>query len=223
MYSDCWSDVLRAKYLTSLVLFHDYRKGFVSPGLDRFARPAVLANNNIQSGVPGKAIVSRDLGYVTVADGGATPELGLTTGGTIMAFFRPGGWPFTGGRRICYKRIVADGYDFYPGNPTQLALITNGGAATETVGTTTVNNVSLGVSWASAVIPKFYGNGVFRANGSAAVAATAGTATLYIGAAVGPSLFMPPPMQAFMMFDEQLTPAEIAQLYADFLASTHVL
>jgi hypothetical protein len=205
-----------------LVLFHDYRKGLVSPGLDRFARTAVLANNNIQSGVPGKAIVSREYGYVTVADGGVAPELSLPTAGTIMAFFRPGGWPFTGGRRICYKVTGANGYDFYPGNLTQLVLIATGGAV-EAVGSSMINSVSFGVSWTSGVVPSFYGNGVFRSVGSVAVSAPAETSTLYIGCALGPSLPIPPPMQSFLIFNEQLTGAEISQLYNDFMDSAHYL
>jgi hypothetical protein len=221
-YSDCWSDVLRAKYLTSLVLFHDYRKGLVSPGLDRFARTAVLANNNIQSGVPGKAVVSRTGGYVSVADGGIAPELSLPTAGTIIVFLRAGGWPFDGGKRIAYKVTGAAGYDFYIGNTVQLVLIATGGSV-EVVGNGLTNSVSLGVSWTSGAVPRFYGNGVFRSVGSVAVSAPAETSTLYIGCATGPSLPIPPPMQSFLIFNEQLTGAEISQLHSDFMESAHYL
>jgi len=222
MYSDCWSDVLRAKYLTSLVLFHDYRKGLYTPGLDQYSRVATMAGNAWQSGVPGKATVPRDGGYTSVADGGAATELRLTSAGTIIVFVRPGGWPYLGGRRISYKATGAAGYDFYIANSTQLAITTSAGAALDTVGISLVNHIMVGVAWVTGVVPRFYSNGLFRSVGSAAATPTAEASTLYIGNAVG-GLFLPPPVQSVLLFNEQLTGAEIAQLYADFLASTHVL
>jgi hypothetical protein len=221
-YSDCWSDVLRAKYLTSLVLFHDYRKGLYTPGLDQYTRTATMVADKWQSGEPGKAIVPRDGGYTYVADGGVAPELRLTGAGTIIVFVRPGGWPYTGARRLVYKVTAAAGYDFYIGNATQLILGTSAGASLESVGSTLANNVMVGVSWTSGVVPRFYGNGVFRAVGIVAAVTTAETSTLFIGNAAG-GLLLPLPVQSVLLFNEQLTGAEISQLHNDFLASGFAL
>lgn len=222
MYSDCWSDVLRSHYLTDLVLFHDYRKGLYTPGLDQYARTAAMAADKWQSGAPGKAAVSRDGGYVSVVDGGVAPELRLAAAGTIVVFARPGGWPYTAARRIVYKVTGANGYDFAIANVTQLSIWCNGVSSVEASGSSLAACVMVGVTWVAGAVPKFYGNGVFRANGNNAINPLTDGSTLWIGSAGG-ALNMVPVIQAVTMFSAQLTGAEISQLHADFMNSAHYL
>lgn len=222
-YSDCWSDVLRSTYYTSLVLFHDYRKGVYTPGLDRFARPVTLNLNVWQSGVPGKALATRAAGtQLNVADGGTTPELELTTAGTLVFCLRPGGWPFTAGTCFCYKVTGAAGYLLVCNDTSRLYLTTGGVNALESASTPLAPCVSIAVSWTNGVAPRFYGNGVFRSVGNNAANASAETSTLYL-MQVGGNFLLPPPVQSVMFFNTQLTGAEISQLHNDFEQSAHVL
>ena len=220
--SDCWSDVLRSTYDTSLVLFHDYRKGLYSPGLDRFARTAVLGPNVWQSGVPGKSLAMRTPAVLSVADAGVTPELSLTAGGTIILFTRPGGWQYTGATRLTYKVTGATGFDFVVGNTGQMYLSTSTGASLETGSLALLPNIMLGVSWTTGVVPVFYGNGRRRFAGNLVATVTADASTLYIAQLAG-GFPIQPALQGTLIFNAQLSGEQISQLYTDWLYSPFAL
>lgn len=220
--SDCWSDVLRSTYDTSLVLFHDYRKGLYSPGLDRFARAAAMNVNGWQSGISGKSLSMRAPAILTVPDAGVTPELSLTAGGTIILFMRPGGWPVAGATRFMYKVTGAAGFDFVAGNSAQMYLAASGGASLEVAAAPIADNIMVGVSWTTGAVPTFYGNGRRRAAGTIAVTVLADASTLYIAQIAG-GFPLQPALQGTLIFNAQLTGEQISQLYTDWLYSPFAL
>ena len=228
--SDCWSDVLRSTYDTSLVLFHDYRKGLVSPGLDRFARVAAASGTlGWGTGLRGKGLQFGTTGVLTIADAGATPELQLAAAGTILAFgdFTPE--ESQSQHRPVSKRTVGGttNYELFfgPAAPNQLDMFD--GVTVPILAVPTLRHNMLGSSWVSGVAPRFYTDGWYAGLGSAVINTVATGDPLYIGWNPG---FLPFAIMALrsmlhsmLIFNTQLTGTEIAQLYTDFEESAFAL